>query len=61
MTDREAIEHAKALNKFCKERGVICGTCPFVRISERVDRSLKLDCIFGDFDDYPFEWRLEEE
>lgn len=55
MTDREAIEHAKALKQFCKETD--CSDCPFMSPSKMVEDNTL--CIFADYDEIPCGWELE--
>lgn len=57
MTDREAIEHAKALQMFCAETD--CSECPFMSPSKIAEgRDL---CRLVDYEDPPHRWELEDE
>ena len=57
MTDREAIEHAKALKQFCFE--TYCRDCPFGKKADfGKDRFF---CKIADYAETPCGWDLEEE
>lgn len=57
MTNEEAIEHAKALQRFCGETE--CDNCPFMSPSKIVEgRDL---CRLTDYEDPPCGWELETE
>ena len=56
MTNEEAIEHAKALQEFC--RYTDCSECPFRSPFEMVE-GITL-CKLADYDEPPCGWELEE-
>lgn len=55
ISNKEAIEHAKALQDFCMEAD--CKKCPFSIESELVED--RMFCKLSDYEDPPCGWDLE--